>query len=467
MGIEAFNRVVRHLRGCAQADDGLADGELLECYRARRDEAAFETLVRRHGPMVLGVCRRILRNEADAEDAFQAVFLVLVRKAGSIRRAGMVGNWLYGVAHQTALKAKAMHSRRRLKELEAGTQPRANVADEVWRQAQVLVDDALSHLPDNHRVPIVLCDLEGRTIKEAARQLGWPQGTVASRLTRGRALLARRLGRSGLQLSTAALAALLAPGALSAQVPPPLVASTLKAAGLFALGNTMAVGAVSATALALTQGVLHAMLLTKLKIAGVVLIASTLLALSIGAGIGANPTTGVAVAQEQTAPAPPAQVQPPEQPRGGPPAAATQPPQAAEDKSPAALLRRIEELEKRLDTLSKEAVKLKKGGGGFSLGPSTPAAPPAKTEVKVFRLRNAEASELAITLKDLLSDEQRGGFPGGSAAALRSPRIATHQSTNSILVQGTAAELETVAGIITQLDELEQPSRKSKEKPKQ
>jgi RNA polymerase sigma factor (sigma-70 family) len=466
MGIDAFNRVVRHLRGCAQADDGLADGELLECYRARRDEAAFATLVRRHGPMVLGVCRRILRNEADAEDAFQAVFLVLVRKAGSIRRAGMVGNWLYGVAHQTALKAKAMHNRRHVKELEAGTQPRPNVADEVWRQAQLLVDDALSHLPDNHRVPIVLCDLEGRTIKEAARQLGWPQGTVASRLTRGRALLARRLGRSGLQLSAAALAALLAPGAMSAQVPAPLLASTLKAAGLFALGNTMAVGAVSATTLALTQGVLHAMLLTKLKIAGVVLIASMLLALSIGAGSGANPTTGVEVAQEQPAPAPPGQVQPAEQPRGGPPPAATQPSQGAEDKSPAALLRRIEELEKRLDTLSKEAVRSKKGGG-FNVGLLQPSAPPAKVEVKVFRLRNAEASELANTLKELLSDEQRGGFPGGSAAALRSPRIATHQSTNSLLVQGTAAELETVAGIITQLDELEQPSRKSKEKPKQ
>src|SRR5437762_3020650 len=133
----ALNRVMQRLRSSALRQDcaGWADSELLDCFILDQDEDAFEAIVRRHGAMVLGVCRRILRNEADAEDAFQATFLVLVRKANTIRPRGMVSNWLYGVAHHTALKAKAMHSRRRVKEMEAGTQPRPNVADEVWRQA--------------------------------------------------------------------------------------------------------------------------------------------------------------------------------------------------------------------------------------------------------------------------------------------------------------------------------------------
>src|SRR5262249_23467048 len=148
-----------------------------------------------------GVCRRVLRNEADAEDAFQATFLVLVRKARSIRSRDLVGNFLYGVAHNTALKAKVMNRTRRIKEREAGTVPRPGAVEEVWVQVQALLDEELGRLPDRYRVPIVLCELEGRTIKGAALELGWPQGTVATRLARGRALLARRLAERGLALS--------------------------------------------------------------------------------------------------------------------------------------------------------------------------------------------------------------------------------------------------------------------------
>jgi RNA polymerase sigma factor (sigma-70 family) len=178
----ALNRVIEHLRQAAarQHGAGLADGDLLERYIDRRDEAAFEVLLRRHGPMVLGVCRRILRNEAGAEDAFQATFLVLVRKANSIRPRGMVSNWLFGVARNTALKAKAMIHKRRVKEREASTLPKSAAAEEVWRQVQGLLDEELGRLPDKYRVSIVLCDLEGKTIREAARHLGWPQGTVAT-----------------------------------------------------------------------------------------------------------------------------------------------------------------------------------------------------------------------------------------------------------------------------------------------
>src|SRR5262245_34570240 len=145
--------VIRHLRRVALLPDGagLTDSELLEYYLTRRDEAAFESLLQRHGPMVLGVCRRILRNEADAHDAFQATFLVFVRKAASISPRAMVGNWLYGVAHKTALKAKAMNRQRRVKERQRGAPLQTALPEEVWQELQALLDEALSRLPDKYR----------------------------------------------------------------------------------------------------------------------------------------------------------------------------------------------------------------------------------------------------------------------------------------------------------------------------
>src|SRR5580704_8612117 len=136
MTTKVLNSVIHHLRRAALRQDGagLADSELLECYVTRGDEEAFETLLLRHGPMVLGVCRRVLRNEADAEDAFQATFLVLVRRAGSIRPRGMVGNWLYGVAHNTARKAKVMNNRMRTREREAAARSKPEAVSEDWQQ---------------------------------------------------------------------------------------------------------------------------------------------------------------------------------------------------------------------------------------------------------------------------------------------------------------------------------------------
>src|SRR6516165_5936700 len=249
MATNAANRVIRHLRRAALAPDGagLTDGELLELYATRREAAAFEALVRRHGPMVLRVCRRVLRNEADAEDAFQATFLVLVRKAASIRCPNTVSNWLYGVAYNTALKAKAMNHKRRAKERESATVPKAEARGEVWREVQALLDAELSGLPDKYRIPIVLCDLEGKTIKEAARHLGWPQGTVATRLTRGRARLAKRLRRCGLAISGGAVAALVPPGAALANVRTASIEATTRAASLIAAQGKNAVsGMISA-----------------------------------------------------------------------------------------------------------------------------------------------------------------------------------------------------------------------------
>jgi RNA polymerase sigma factor (sigma-70 family) len=272
MATHSLGGLLQHLRRAALRGNGLPDGQLLECFVRRRDEAAFEALVRRHGPMVWGVCRRVLRNEADTEDAFQATFLVLVRKAAALADPTGVGNWLYGVAHRTALKAKAMNRQRRAKEQQAGT-PLCTAPSEAGRQElQALLDEALSRLPDKYRAPIVLCDLEGKPLKEAAAQLGCPPGTVASRLARARAMLAKRLARSGQSLAGGAVAAALAHEA-SACVPPALVASTVQAATAVAAGP----GVISTKVIALTEGVVKAMLLTKLKALTAMLVAVTLL----------------------------------------------------------------------------------------------------------------------------------------------------------------------------------------------
>src|SRR5262249_55553423 len=159
-----------------------------------RDEATLATLVRRHGPMVWGVCRRVLHNYHDAEDAFQATFLVLVRKAASIASPGLLANWLYGVAHQTALKARATAAKRRARERQVTEMPEPALSERpLWDDLQPLLEKELSRLPDKYRVAIVLCDLEGKTRKEASRQLGVPEGTLAARLARGRGMLAKRL----------------------------------------------------------------------------------------------------------------------------------------------------------------------------------------------------------------------------------------------------------------------------------
>jgi len=285
MATSVMNPVIHQLRRAVLLRDGagLTDGQLLESFLSGNDEAAFEVLVRRHGPMVLGVCRRVLRNHHDAEDAFQATFLVLVRKAGSIVPQEMVTNWLYGVAYRTALKARSMIARQRVRERQVTDMPGPEAAepDQGWRDLQPLLDQELSRLPDKYRVPVVLCDLEDKTGKEAARQLGWPEGTVSSRLARGRTMLAKRLTRHGLALSGGSLAVVLSENA-SACVPPSVVSATIKAASLFATGKAVATGVISAKVTALTEGVLRAMLLTKLRIATAVLLAVGVL----GAGLG-------------------------------------------------------------------------------------------------------------------------------------------------------------------------------------
>jgi RNA polymerase sigma factor (sigma-70 family) len=295
-----MNKVIQHIRSIAllQAAGERTDGQLLESFVRRREGAALEALVRRHSPMVWGVCLRILRNHHDAEDAFQATFLVLVRKAATVKPREMVGNWLYGVAHQTALKARATRAKRQTRERQMVDAPEPAVKElDLCRDLLPVLDQELSRLPDKYRVAIVLCDLEGKTRKEAARQLGCPEGTLAARLTRGRVMLAKRLTRRGVVLSGGALAAVLSQQAASAVVPASVVVSTIKAASLLAAGKAAATGVISVKVAALTEGVLRTMLHAQIKIGSVILVAVLALggatAVLIPAALGQDNRPGV------------------------------------------------------------------------------------------------------------------------------------------------------------------------------
>ncbi len=270
---------------------GLGDGPLLERFATLEGEVAdlaFAALVARHGPMVWRVCRRVLRDEQDAQDAFQATWLVLVRKAGSLRDTSSVGNWLFGVASRVALDARAASSRRLFHERRYAESKydETPAEDPDVHDLGAVLHEELRRLPERYRTPIVLCYLEGLSHEEAARRLGRPVGTVRSRLARGRQRLRARLARRGIVPSAGTLTATLACDA-GASVPLALVHSTIQAAARFAEIRAATTGAViTAQAVLLCRGVLHTMLWAQLKtIAAVVLIAGTLVA--TGAGVAA------------------------------------------------------------------------------------------------------------------------------------------------------------------------------------
>jgi RNA polymerase sigma factor (sigma-70 family) len=281
-----LGRVITRLRHIMAADqDGsLTDRQLLERFTADQEETAFATLVERHGPLVLGLCRRVLHNEHDAEDVFQATFLVLVRKADSIRKLESVGSWLHGVAYRIALKARSQAYRRQSHEsaMVHIAEPAEGETKVEWTDLRPVLDEELERLPEKYRAPLLLCYLEGKTYGQAAEQLGWKHGTVCGRLARARELLRGRLERRGVVLSVGLLTALLTGEAAAAVVPAALSATTLKAALLFATGEAAAAGFVSAQAAALTKGVLKTMFLTKLKLTAAFVLAVGL----TGAGIG-------------------------------------------------------------------------------------------------------------------------------------------------------------------------------------
>jgi RNA polymerase sigma factor (sigma-70 family) len=254
------------------SDRGVEDGQLVDLFVQHRDEAAFAALLLRHGPMVLGVCRRVLGHYHDAEDAFQATFLILARKAASVQPPDQVGHWLYGVAHRTALAARRAAARRCAKETMAVPRKSETAADDRAGLGEVL-DKELAGLPPAYREVIVLCDLEDRGRKEVAALLGCPEGTVASRLARARQALARRLARHG------------------------LAASTVRGAMMFAAGK--AAGAVPARVTALAEGVIRAMFTKRMTQVGLLVLVALL-----AAGVGLATQPGGTTATNSVAPRP-------------------------------------------------------------------------------------------------------------------------------------------------------------------
>jgi RNA polymerase sigma factor (sigma-70 family) len=277
MATTQLDTLLRHIRRLAVRGCSLrrTDRQLLEDFSANRDEAAFSTLVARHGPMVLRVCRRVLNHEQDAEDSFQATFLVLAQNTGSIRKPEALAEWLHGVAYRTAMEAKRKAARRRNHEARLRTLPPRKATNPTWDDVQAILDEEIQHLPAAFRAAFVLCALEGKSGPEAAAELGVQPGTVSSRLTRARQRLQQRLARRGIELSALLAALAVAENAGKAGVPALLASATVRSGLLVAAGGTAA-GVIPAHVATLAAGVTRAMFLTKAKIATIVLTISLL-----------------------------------------------------------------------------------------------------------------------------------------------------------------------------------------------
>ncbi len=352
-------RYLRQLAGSGQGD-GASDAELLERYVRNRDEAAFELLVWRHGAMVFNVCRRLLPCEQDVEDAFQATFLALVRKAGSISRRGSVAAWLYKVAYRVALEARQRTRKTAAVEKSGGETLAVQPAnDPLWSDVRPILDEELNRLPERLRRPIVLCYLEGKSNAEAARELGCRLGTIYSRLSRGRELLRKRLQRRGVTLPIAAMTTILTANLSESAPPISLVRAAARAALTFADPSPAA--AVSPRVATLAEGVLRTMFITKLKIAVVMVVV-------IGVAAGGLLT------QARTAD-PPAQTKandPPPKPAGG-------------DKKPA-------------EPITVMVVKPKKGG--LPLMVTRPAEVVAAQQQQIVPLVAGTIKEVRVVIGD-------------------------------------------------------------------
>jgi len=279
-GSDSLLRYIRRLV-IAPKSAATSDAALLGRFISEKDEGAFAALVERHGPLVLQVCRRVLSDVNDADDAFQATFMVLARKAAAVGRREALAAWLHGVARRVALKARSARVRQ-LRQAQRLAGPAANprpdpLAELSARELLAILDEEVQCLPEGCRLPVILCCLEGRSLEEAARQLGWTRGSVKGRLERGRKRLHERLVRRGLTLSAALTAAEVSRGAASAAMAAQLVAATARGAVLFATRSATASG-VSAAAAALAGNVIKAMAIARLTIPAALLLATCLLA---------------------------------------------------------------------------------------------------------------------------------------------------------------------------------------------
>ena len=293
MAVGQVNSVLRLIRTLAEteATRKIADGELLRRFLSERDEASFKALVRRHGALVFRICMRVLCNEQDAEDAFQATFLVLARKAGAVQRRGSVGSWLFGVAYRVSSDLRKNTTRRRIRERQLKEKPSTDpFAEMSVREALETLDCELALLPDKYRGPLILCCMEGLGREEAALQLGLSVTVVKSRLERARELLRERLARRGLTLPGVLLVATLYQHAASAAVATVLVDSTVKSASLVAAGSA-ATAVVSSRIAALAEGMVKAMMFAKLKYATAIVLVTTALGAWMG-GVGYRALAG-------------------------------------------------------------------------------------------------------------------------------------------------------------------------------
>ena len=300
----AVRLLLSHLSN-TPAPAGESDADLLRRFVERRDEAAFAALVRRHGPLVLGVSRRLLWDDRDADDAFQATFLVLARRAGSLRRPERVPAFLHGIARRVALRAR--RRRRPAGSLSQLPEPADRRPDPLTavgvRELLVALDEEIARLPEAYRLPLILCGMEGRSLEEAARLLGWTHGSVKGRLERGRKRLHARLARRGFTLPAALLAGEIGAGSASAGVPSELAAATARAAVVFVTGSGVSAVEESVPA-GLARTTLRGMVEAKLRAAGTLLLAAGLLAGGTGVALREMPAAGALEALPQ--PEPPA-----------------------------------------------------------------------------------------------------------------------------------------------------------------
>jgi RNA polymerase sigma factor (sigma-70 family) len=286
------------------------DNQLLERYAAHRDAEAFAAIVRRHGGLVWSVCRHVLGHYQDADDAFQATFLVLVSRAATIRKTAALASWLHGVAYRTAQSAR----RARKDQGTPGEEPEAKAADQpvtaaALREVQAILDEEVGQLPERYRAPFVLCCLAGKSRAEAARELGWNEGTLSSRLAHARATLQRRLIRRGVTLAAALTAVEVSREA--ARAAPELLYRTTRAALAFAVGHADPTHPISTGASALAAEILRTTNMTRFKIAAVLIMAVGIVSLGAGlfpAGAKAHdPRTGKRQELRAERPAPPAE----------------------------------------------------------------------------------------------------------------------------------------------------------------
>jgi RNA polymerase sigma factor (sigma-70 family) len=298
---QALGRFLWHIRQLHGASED-SDAQLLERFRSRREEQAFVALVRRHGPLVLGVCRRVLRDDHESEDAFQATFLALARQAGSICRGESLSSWLYGVALRVALRLRAELARRSRHERTAAAQKANGTltdAEAFPADLRLVLDEELARLPPRYRRVLVLCYLQGRTHLEAARELGYPAGSMSRHLARARELLRGRLVRRGVAPSAALLGAELTSLTSRAALTSALVNGTIRTCAMFAI-YPGASTAIPAKVLALADGALKSMFIANLKIAAAVLIAFC--ALGTGAGVLWHQATPAGTLNDDQAP---------------------------------------------------------------------------------------------------------------------------------------------------------------------